>query len=146
VRREVFLTNITDECGIESLYKPAMVLTLQKFRDVNKSVVEARQRANVLAAVKAARGGSGDEAMGGGGGREGSVDVQDAGGSPTSASLLSPTGAAAAAAAAVANSAAAGEDVFLCEYTYDAHFKSFKRRHEWEPDDFSDDEVRPRCE
>ena len=47
-------------------------------------------------------------------------------------------------AAAVAAARAAGEDVFLCEYTYDAHFQRFKRRTEWEDDEFSDDEGQGR--
>ena len=47
-------------------------------------------------------------------------------------------------AAAVAAARAAGEDVFLCEYTYDAHFQRFKRRVDWEEDTFSDDEGRGR--
>ncbi|ACO67708.1 predicted protein [Micromonas commoda] len=36
---------------------------------------------------------------------------------------------------------AAGDDVFLCEYTYDQHFHRFKRRTEWDDDDLSDDDL-----
>lgn len=115
-RREVFLTNNTDENNVDSLLRTAVVLPPQQFRDAGKA-------AN--AAASAAR----REAAGG-------VDVRDSGDDVDAGE----DAAAKVDEAAVAAARAAGEDVFLCEYTYDSHFHRFKRRAEWEDDDFSDDE------
>ena len=125
-RREVFLTNNTDENNVDSLLKPATVLPPQQFRDAAKAAA---------AAASAAR----RKATGGGGGAGGVVTGETAG-----ATATPPAQSDFVDAAAVAAARAAGEDVFLCEYTYDAHFQRFKRRTEWEDDEFSDDEGQGR--
>ena len=108
-RREVFLTNNTNENNVDCLLRPATVLPPQQFRDAAKAAaaaaVAARQRAT----------------------------AETNGADPSSTAEKVDE-------AAVAAAKAAGDDVFLCEYTYDGHFQRFKRRVEWEEDDFSDDE------
>ena len=108
-RREVFLTNNTNENNVDCLLRPATVLPPQCSADAAKAAaaaaVVARQRAT----------------------------AETNGADPSSTAEKVDE-------AAVAAAKAAGDDVFLCEYTYDGHFQRFKRRVEWEEDDFSDDE------
>ena len=127
-RREVFLTGVTDENNVDALLKRATVLPPQQFRDAARHAAKAASAARRRAVAAKAAAGEGDlnrvaetAVAANENDDEDSVD-----------------------AAAVAAARAAGEDVFLCEYTYDAHFQRFKRRNEWEDDEFSDDEGRGR--
>ena len=126
-RREVFLTNNTDENNVDSLLKPATVLPPQQFRDAAKAAADAASAAR----RKASESGGGDAG-------DDTGNVNDDSSDPMRKHSDSVD------AAAVAAAKAAGEDVFLCEYTYDAHFRRFKRRVEWEDDEFSDDEGQGR--
>ena len=148
-RREVFLTNNTDENSVDCLLRPAVVLPPQQFRDAARSAAAAASAARLRATTQATRGGNG---LGGGSGGEGDGVVNGMGGAAAAMTegeegkkvsdrdQTKKDAAAAVDEAAVAAAAAAGEDVFLCEYTYDSHFQRFKRRVEWEDDDLSDDE------
>ena len=136
-RREVFLTDVTDENNVESLLQRATVLPPQQFRDAARHAAKAASAARRRAL--AARGLNthttaavplGDDA----------TDATDA----KDAKDVDSEDDDSVDAAAVAAARAAGEDVFLCEYTYDAHFQRFKRRVDWEEDTFSDDEGRGR--
>jgi hypothetical protein len=127
-RREVFLTGVTDENNVDALLKRATVLPPQQFRDAARHAAKAASAARRRAVAAKTAAGEGDlnrvaetAVAANENDDEDSVD-----------------------AAAVAAARAAGEDVFLCEYTYDAHFQRFKRRNEWEDDEFSDDEGRGR--
>ena len=135
-RREVFLTSVTDENNVDSLLKPATVLPPQQFRDAARHAAKAASAARRRAvAARTARGGEtrNDETRNDVAEKD-ARDAKDADSDDDDS----------VDAAAVAAARAAGEDVFLCEYTYDAHFQRFKRRVEWEEDEFSDDEGRGR--
>ena len=119
-RREVFLTNNTDENCVDSLLRKAAVLLPQQYRDAtrlaNEAAATARRKAREAKAAKD----RGEEPA------TGVVEPDD------KESNKDP---------ALAAAEAAGDDVFLCEYTYDQHFHRFKRRTEWDDDDLSDDDL-----
>ena len=127
-RREVFLTGVTDENNVDALLKRATVLPPQQFRDAARHAAKAASAARRRAVAAKAGAGEGDLNR--------VAEIAVAANENDDEDSVD--------AAAVAAARAAGEDVFLCEYTYDAHFQRFKRRNEWEDDEFSDDEGRGR--
>ena len=127
-RREVFLTGVTDENNVDALLKRATVLPPQQFRDAARHAAKAASAARRRAVAARAAAGEGDPA-----------EIAE-----IAVAVTEDDDEDSVDAAAVAAARAAGEDVFLCEYTYDAHFQRFKRRVEWEDDEFSDDEGRGR--
>ena len=136
-RREVFLTDVTDENNVESLLQRATVLPPQQFRDAARHAAKAASaaRRRSLAARGLNTHTTAAPPLG-----EDTTDATDA----KDAKNVDSEDDDSVDAAAVAAARAAGEDVFLCEYTYDAHFQRFKRRVDWEEDTFSDDEGRGR--
>ena len=119
-RREVFLTNNTDENCVDSLLRKAAVLLPQQYRDATRLANEAAATARRKAREAKAARDRGEEPS------TGVVEPDD------KESNKDP---------ALAAAEAAGDDVFLCEYTYDQHFHRFKRRTEWDDDDLSDDDL-----
>jgi origin recognition complex subunit 1 len=145
-RREVFLTNNTDENCVDSLLRKAAVLLPQQYRDAtrlaNDAAANARRKAREAKAAKegGAEPASGEEPapkerVDEPAEKESNMDLalnKDPALDKDPALNKDP---------ALAAAEAAGDDVFLCEYTYDQHFHRFKRRTEWDDDDLSDDDL-----
>jgi len=109
-RREVFLTNSTDENGVDCLLRPAKVLSPAEFREdaARRAAIAAKR----LSAARAARRKDEDATAAAAAAADDDDDDVDEG----------------------------GDDVFLCEYSYDSHFRRFRRRADWDDDDSDDDD------